>query len=424
MRIIDEQWLKIFEDYKIVDEIDKKDFFEISSKEINKYKEARLMTKFDHSTQLPEIFKDNNIQILPNSRGTYVLSRFETFSKLKLMTVKPVFKKIPDFLETFDKIDLTSESILLNIAHATNMIDDVLQNDLNRYEKSILTLSGRTSSKNLSFKVRDINNNLKNFTVDKAQIEIDASYETNEKIAIIEAKNRLADDFLIRQLYYPFKFYKNLNIDKQLTNIYFTYVDEIFSFHVFEFENDNIYNSIKKIRQYDFTLNSSLKITLQEVINISKKSKNLSKNNLIFPQADSFLMMIELMTFLRKGRTALEISQAQGFDIRQSDYYANALIYLNLAEKTSNRKFILTAKGRYLESLKNTKERNLKLIELILESETFNKAFIYYINNHFSINKKHLRELILENNQVSESTANRRTSTVRNWIKWIFTMID
>ncbi|SUA50448.1 Uncharacterised protein [Oligella ureolytica] len=50
---LDQNWEKIFLKYKILDEIKKNGFFEITSKEINEFREARLMTKFDHRSQLP-----------------------------------------------------------------------------------------------------------------------------------------------------------------------------------------------------------------------------------------------------------------------------------------------------------------------------------------------------------------------------------
>ena len=47
--------------------------------EINAVKEARLMAKFDQSSQLPDMFKKNNFSILPISRGEYVIGNFQTY---------------------------------------------------------------------------------------------------------------------------------------------------------------------------------------------------------------------------------------------------------------------------------------------------------------------------------------------------------
>lgn len=59
----DNAWEKIFENYQVIDALKVSDHFLISSIEINKYREARLMTKFDHKSQCPKLFTDNNLSI-------------------------------------------------------------------------------------------------------------------------------------------------------------------------------------------------------------------------------------------------------------------------------------------------------------------------------------------------------------------------
>ena len=48
-----------------------------------------------------------------------------------------------------------------------------------------------------------------NIEVHNSQIEIDAGYEGLQKLALIEAKRDLSIDFLVRQLYYPFRTWKD-----------------------------------------------------------------------------------------------------------------------------------------------------------------------------------------------------------------------
>ena len=72
-------WEKIFEKYCILDKLAKNERVSSSSMEINQFREARLMTKFDHRSQLPKFFVDNKLSILPTSRGTYEIGTIETF---------------------------------------------------------------------------------------------------------------------------------------------------------------------------------------------------------------------------------------------------------------------------------------------------------------------------------------------------------
>lgn len=62
-------WEKIFEKYCILDKLANNERISISSTEINQFREARLMTKFDHRSQLPKLFIDHNLSILPTSEA-------------------------------------------------------------------------------------------------------------------------------------------------------------------------------------------------------------------------------------------------------------------------------------------------------------------------------------------------------------------
>ena len=64
-KTISQLWEEIFKDYDILKEIDKKHYYKITADQIRKYKEPRLMAKFDFSKQLPKSFKENNLGILP-----------------------------------------------------------------------------------------------------------------------------------------------------------------------------------------------------------------------------------------------------------------------------------------------------------------------------------------------------------------------
>lgn len=64
----DRAWAQIFKDFHILESIEKDQVYQISSSQINRYREARLMTKFDHREDLPSIFSKNSLSILPIGR--------------------------------------------------------------------------------------------------------------------------------------------------------------------------------------------------------------------------------------------------------------------------------------------------------------------------------------------------------------------
>jgi hypothetical protein len=80
--------------------------------------------------------------------------------------------------------------------------------------------------------------------VEKSQCEIDAGFESNKNFILIEAKNYAIDDFLIRQLYYPYRLWSK-KITKKVIPVLMTYSNDIFSFFIYEFSKDEDYNSLK-----------------------------------------------------------------------------------------------------------------------------------------------------------------------------------
>ena len=77
-----ESWTKLFEKYKITQEVNENNYFVISTEAIKEYREPRLMTKFDTSHLRPTIFKKNKLGILPIERTKYIISDFKLYEEL------------------------------------------------------------------------------------------------------------------------------------------------------------------------------------------------------------------------------------------------------------------------------------------------------------------------------------------------------
>src|SRR5690625_2947676 len=119
---LDENWEKIFSKHRILEKVNAKGFINISAKEINEFREARLMTKFDHRSQLPTLFVKNNLSILPTSRGTYTIGEFETFNDFNTDETDIQTIEFPSFLESLDYKNITSESTAINCAFVSNIL--------------------------------------------------------------------------------------------------------------------------------------------------------------------------------------------------------------------------------------------------------------------------------------------------------------
>ena len=79
MGLNDTAWQELFDKYDILGNIQRNGQFIISSNQIKEFREPRLMTKFDHRINLPTIFADNGLAILPITRGDYIISSFSAY---------------------------------------------------------------------------------------------------------------------------------------------------------------------------------------------------------------------------------------------------------------------------------------------------------------------------------------------------------
>ena len=82
----EEAWNILLNKYNIVQEVEQNGIFYITSSQINDYKEARLMAKWDTSESLPPSLKSNKLNILPDSRSSYVIGDFILYEEIPELT--------------------------------------------------------------------------------------------------------------------------------------------------------------------------------------------------------------------------------------------------------------------------------------------------------------------------------------------------
>ncbi len=424
----DVAWEKLFEKFLILNKLENTDYFLISSNDINEFREARLMTKFDHRSQLPKIFTDYKLSILPLSRGDYIIGKFKVFHDFdKDRNITKIQKvDFPHFLESLNPKEITSEATAINCAFIAGIIQDFTgESELHS------TVSGRMSSYSFDFNIDvDGQKDLLRLKVNKSQIEIDAGYEGNDSLIIIEAKNYISDNFLIRQLFYPYKLWIQ-KIDKKVRPIFLTYTNGIFHLRKYIFTNAEYYNSIELIKQQKYVIGEESILNIEIIQNILNKSLIFKQLKIPFPQADSFERIINLCEILEQKLTLTkeEITQEYDFSWRQAGYYSHAAIYLGLVNcERENRTSIykLTEEGMSLFEL-SIFDRKLKLIELILTHEIFNKSLKLYFKQGYVSTKKEVVEMMRDfnlHNINSDKTYERRASTVLGWIKWIISLVE
>ena len=424
----DVAWGKLFKKLSILDEIENTDYFSISSKDINEFREARLMTKLDHRSQLPQIFTAHKLSILPISRGDYIIGRFRAFHDFSQDENTTRVQKIPfpHFLESLNPEEITSEATAINCAFIAGIIQD-FTGELDLHS----TVSGRMSSSYFDFNI-DVYGQEKSLQlkVNKSQIEIDGGYEGNNSLILIEAKNHISDDFIIRQLFYPYKLWIN-KINKKVRPIFLTYTNGIFHLREYVFANAEYYNSIKLIKQQKYVIEEDSILNIEIIQNILNKVSIVQELIIPFPQADSFERIINLCELLKQKLTLTkeEITQEYDFSWRQAGYYSDAAIYLGLVNRERENRisiYKLTEKGMRLFEL-SIFDRKLQLIKLILTHEIFNKSLKLYFKRGYVSSKQEVVEMMRDlnlHNINSDKTYERRSSTVLGWIKWIISLVE
>ncbi len=416
-------WEQIFEKHKIIEKISIEGHISISSTDINKFREARLMTKFDHKSQLPKLFADNNFSILPTSRGGYVIGTFDTFCDFNTDDIDVSKIEFPTFLESLDHKDITSEATAINCAFVTKILHDFTGED-----NLLPTVSGRMSSSSFDFNINS-SKGLFKVSVGNSQIEIDGGYEGDNSLNLIEAKNYISEDFLVRQLYYPYKLWNN-KITKQVRPIFLTYTNGIFHLREYTFVNVNHYNSLVLVKQKKYAVQEGA-FNLEIIQQIIDTTKTVKEPEIPFPQADSFERVINLCELLKqKGFISKEeITENYDFDSRQTDYYSNAGKYLGLVEiGRENRQVVcyLTEKGKRVFNL-SIIDRQSEFVKLILSHSAFKQTLKLYLDNGEMPTKEAVVEVMKRSklHKVgSDTTYFRRASTIAGWTNWIINQIE
>lgn len=414
----DAAWNLLFKKYDILQRIEQDGSFQISATQIKEFREPRLMAKFDHTINLPKLFKQNKLSILPITRGDYIISHFDAYHKFEPVSSDIARISLPYYIQSLNVDSITSEAVALNCAYVSGIMADFLED-----EQLVPTVSGRMGSGNFDFEIKDtLHKNNRIVKVNNSQIEIDAGYEGLQKLALIEAKRDLSNDFLVRQLYYPFRTWSD-RVNKAVKPIFLVYSNGIFHLYEYQFANPMEYSSLILVKQKNYTVEEDMTITTEEINQLLDATQKAKEPEIAFPQADSFDRVINLCELLKEHpMTREEITINYAFNVRQTNYYTDAARYLGLVDKQriDDITFTLTSKGRSILRL-GYKQRQLAFCEAILSHKVFADSLKLWFKQG-EINKQDIVAIMKHNNLYnveSESTYIRRASTIRGWLEWI-----
>lgn len=357
------------------------------------------------------------------ARGRYIISNFEAYKNFEPTTDEITGISIPEYIESIDYENITSESMAINCAYVSGILADFLGD-----QELMPTVSGRMSSGSFSFYIQNTTTKSNvSINVENSQIEIDGGYEGVDKLSLIEAKNYISNDFLIRQLYYPYRLWHS-KLAKKIAPLFLVYSNGVFTIYEYEFQDPDNYNSLVMKKQKNYSIDAE-EIGLDDIIRVLNRTRIVEEPELAFPQANNFKRVINLCELLMQGAmTKDEITLNYAFDPRQTNYYTDAGRYLGLIEKARDDGkivFSLSEQGQKMVRSKY-KARQLRFVEAILRHRVFNETLRLYLKRGKMPLVSDIVEIMRKYGlyQVqAESTFRRRASTVTSWISWVMGLV-
>ncbi len=226
-----EAWKVLIDKYNILEEVQENGCYHIKASQIKQFKEPRLMAKWDSTDALPKVLRDNKINILPDSRSSYVIGDFLLYQEIPILeenVTQMAHVELPDY-ESIDVNNISSEANAINVLLLTGILDDFLNTNNN-----VATFNGRMGTGEFEFVVDTTRNIKQKISVNNAQCEIDGGFENNDSVVIMEAKNVVHEDFHIRQLYYPYRLWKN-KVNKPIRLVFSVYSNMIYRLFEYRF---------------------------------------------------------------------------------------------------------------------------------------------------------------------------------------------
>ena len=251
----DASWKAISDKYGIEKHDFSKSPFEITAEQIKNAtahfkktneKEVRILCKQDSREDRPEIFKKLNLFLLPTKNGKYCILQGDGFVDIpEIAENVEIYKSTLDFELKSYKIG-NSEMQHLDFAYASSLIRTFM-NDMSL----VLTIRGRKYTPQFSF-------NVGKFLIEtqSVQTEVDAGYEGRNQVVLIEAKNSTSRNTIIRQLFYPFKQWKE-HTSKDVKCLFFEKQNNLYNIWEFIFDDINNYNSIRLSRSARYKIENT-----------------------------------------------------------------------------------------------------------------------------------------------------------------------
>jgi len=394
-------WAAIFDELRIVDEVRRHGYFDISADQIRSIsgKEPRNMAKLDFRETLPPVMQEAGYALLAIQNGLYRIGPFNPYLEIGPCVTLPERIEFPKGLLTLDAARLTTESSVLDAALAAGILEKVFG------EQVALTIRGRSRYEPFVLNVGSTR-----LQVEGVQVEVDGGYEGARSVNVVEAKIGARSNINLRQVAYPL-----LGLDravrrrKTVRSFACFFHEGVLRFVPIVQQDDCFVADIRHEQafMFDIATNEALPAVDPQVAETLARS-------VPFPQADRLEKVIDMFRVVASEGSLPKSDLQESFDIdpRQIDYYVAALRWLGLVPpEVRCAEIALTEVGKVL-----ARQGHIGLVRWVnarlKEEPIFSHA---RANGAASIPR-----LLWEARGVTaDSTIRRRTQTVMSWIQYV-----
>lgn len=480
-------WEILFEAYDIVHQIEETGYYDINVDKMmrdnaiasqwharypdEKAPDNRNILKFDFSADLPNIFKEYRLQIMPIGGKQYRIAPFNMYYPLVNQAVPVIPMASPMKMASLDFGKITTEPNAQTVAEITKMLTYIFH-DLNSHNREVIaTLSGKNNVHNVAFNIDNVVNKAVPIplSIHTWQAEIDGVYESNETVLVVESKMKFPKDFNIRQLFIPRllieQTMQRLHEKKDTYVCYFVKTKDVYIFTVYRFTDLKNMNSIKIHRQYKFRLSDdphnvfSIETAADKAKynsdEATRRARALIKQTEVltqypiysngktvsFLQANNLQIALDYLDFLSGSSENVLVNEEQTprsgpeafvdtfkYDSRQYNYYLNWLGYFGFVDKLPQTGIVVTSEGKALNSA-STANKNDILLQAMAAHPSSRVVLEALLDNHQldldALKKTIQKEMqeVPQDSQISGNTLTRRISSVKSMCKQVLLLM-
>lgn len=413
-----EVWEAIIRDLGLEEIVVKQRFCYITATQLRPYGEPRLLAKMDSLSDIPHALKLRNWSLLAVSNDRYILGELGVHFQLPPSTAEFETFSWESPFETINQFSVSGESEACLVALHSGIISDFLGGQFH------LTSYGRirTDSYPMLLTVGDQHVSI---DVSGVQFEVDAGFESEDKVVLLEMKKIPSSSMNLRQLYFPFRHWL-ARTGKLVVPVFGVWTRNSLDLFRFNFPHHDDISSAEIVhsKRYTFAPNM-ISVGLLEVM-AAEASMKRQDSIYPFPQADDVGKLLQLLDFLSTRKTLTAIAEHLRVDLRQAAYYCNALGFLGLASRADDNQWGILEEARSGgdSSLVHADEsRSHKLIRRMLNVPPIGRVFLQ--GNSYSRGSFTEANAIesLKNSDwgssLGELTIARRARTILSWCRWI-----